>query len=549
MDRLLTPNARQKEWLRRGLTAFLHFGMNTFTGQEWGDGTEDPKCFNPEKLDCRQWVRVLKEAGFGTAILTAKHHDGFCLWQSAYTEHSVKNSPFKNGQGDIVREFTDACREYGLKAGIYLSPWDRHEKTWGKPEYNDYYVNQLTELLTRYGEIWEVWWDGAGSTEAKYDWTRWATTVRRLQPNAVIFGSLGATPFVDVRWVGNERGFAGKPCWATIDASSLEKETVSELNQGKMDGNRFIPAEVDVSIRPGWFYKKEQDEMVRSPKNLVGLWLTSIGRNAGLLLNVPPDKNGLLADADVQSLTAFGTYIRENTRENLLQGAKVTGGGCGLDALTDGKEDTFFKASENEFAVEYAFEKPTKCNVVKMEEMLDFGHRVREYRVSALVGTKWKTLAQGECLGNACIEKFDEITATAVKFSVTKAVDLPCIRSFGVYRFEDLPDEKPVEIKGKNLLDAPFVSVKQEGNVIDINLGGVFPFNLLTMDGKDLHAYEVRIFNGTDFDGSEKICVHYDKPVVHRFKETVDYAYRIQIIVHDYPERKGKPRDVALYLE
>lgn len=206
------PNERQMEWYSRGRTIFFHFGMNTFTGKEWGDGTESPSLFNPTELCVEQWVKAIKDGGFTTAILTAKHHDGFCLWQTKYTEHSVKNSPYKNGCGDIVREFTEACQKHGIKAGIYLSPWDRHEKTWGKDEYNDFYVGQLTELLTNYGKIWECWWDGAGSTEAVYDWERWAKTVRSLQPDAVIFGSLGATPWVDVRWVGNEKGVAGKPC-------------------------------------------------------------------------------------------------------------------------------------------------------------------------------------------------------------------------------------------------------------------------------------------------------------------------------------------------
>ncbi len=282
-----TPNERQMEWYGRERTIFFHFGMNTFTGREWGDGTESPQQFNPSELSCEQWVKAIKDGGFTTAILTAKHHDGFCLWPTKYTEHSVKNSPYKNGQGDIVREFVDACQKHGIKAGIYLSPWDRHEKTWGKDEYNDFYVGQLTELMSNYGKIWECWWDGAGSTEAVYDWERWAKTVRSLQPDAVIFGSLGATPWVDVRWVGNEKGVAGKPCYSTIDPISLVVETTSELNRGKLGGERFIPAEVDVSIRPGWFYHAEQDDMVRSPQNLVNLWFTSIGSNAGFLLNLP----------------------------------------------------------------------------------------------------------------------------------------------------------------------------------------------------------------------------------------------------------------------
>ena len=296
------PNENQMEWYKRERTIFFHFGMNTFTGREWGDGKEDPSLFNPSELDVEQWIASIKKAGFGLAILTAKHHDGFCLWQTKYTEHCVKNSPYKNGKGDIVDEFTKACRKHGIKAGIYLSPWDRHEKTWGTEEYNDFYVGQLKELFSNYGEIYECWWDGAGSTEAVYDWERWAKTVKELQPKAVIFGSLGATPWVDVRWVGNEKGVAGKPCYATIDEHSLIVENTKELNSGKLGGERFIPAEVDVSIRPGWFYHKEQDDMVRSSDNLINLWFTSTGSNAGLLLNLPPDRRGLIHENDVKSI-------------------------------------------------------------------------------------------------------------------------------------------------------------------------------------------------------------------------------------------------------
>ena len=248
------PSARQVEWMRREKMIFFHFGVNTFTNMEWGDGTESPSIFNPEKLDCRQWIKAIHDAGFTTAILTAKHHDGFCLWPSKYTEHSIKNSPYKDSNGDIVREFTDACAEFGIKAGIYLSPWDRHEKTWNTPDYDDFYVGQLTELLTNYGKIWEVWWDGSQSKNVKYDWARYTDTIRTLQPDAVIFGTLEAEPFVEARWVGNEEGFAGDPCWSTIDSQTIINENTIKLNCGKLDGNRFLPAEADVSIRPGWFY-------------------------------------------------------------------------------------------------------------------------------------------------------------------------------------------------------------------------------------------------------------------------------------------------------
>jgi alpha-L-fucosidase len=310
------PNERQMEWYNREMSAFFHFGMNTFTDKEWGDGTESPEQFNPTELDVRQWVRTIKEAGFKCAILTAKHHDGFCLFQTRQTEHSIKNSPYKNGKGDVVDEFIKACEEYGIKAGLYISPWDRHEKTWGTDDYNDFYEGHLVEMILRYKNIWEIWWDGAGSTEAEYDWDMWAYYIRSSFPNAVIFGSLGATPYVDVRWVGNEKGIAGKPCYATIDESSLVYEYTSELNSGKVDGECFIPAEVDVSIRPGWFYHKDQDDQVRSPENLMKLWFSSVGSNTGLLLNIPPDRRGLLHENDVASLMGFKKLLDKSFEKN-----------------------------------------------------------------------------------------------------------------------------------------------------------------------------------------------------------------------------------------
>ena len=248
-----TPGYRQLYHYKLGKKAFFHFGVNTFSGNEWGDGTEKEKSFNPTDMNVRGGVRDVKAAGFKLAIITAKHHDGFCLWPSKYTEHSVKNSPYKDGKGDVIREFTDACREFGLGVGIYISPWDRNSPYWGTPEYSTYYANQLTEIVTQYGKLDEIWWDGAGSLEAKYDWALWASIIRKNQPDAVIFGSMGATPYVEMRWVGTEAGYAGKTHYASVNRESMEKEIVEDLNRGVIGGELYIPAEVDVSIRPGWF--------------------------------------------------------------------------------------------------------------------------------------------------------------------------------------------------------------------------------------------------------------------------------------------------------
>ena len=548
-----TPNERQMEWYRRGKTAFIHFGMNTFMGNEWGDGSEDPKLFAPTELDTRQWIRVLKEEGFGSVVLTAKHHDGFCLWPSKYTEHSVKNSSYS---GDVVKEFTDACREYGMKAGIYLSPWDRHEATWGKEEYNDFYVNQLTELLTNYGDIWEVWWDGAGSTEAHYDWDRWAQTVRRLQPNAIIFGSLGATPYVDVRWVGNEKGIAGQPCWATIDPVSLEKETMSELNSGKEDGVRFIPAEADVSIRPGWFYKASQDDCVRTPANLFGLWAASLGRNAGWLLNFPPDRRGLIHENDVKSIKKFNEELAKDLEIDYAKAASITASSVrssefAPENLLNQNEDSFYAPEDGCLTPELVFDLDgeREINGVVFGEMIELGHHIRGYEIDAFVGGEWKTVAAGECVGYNCAAMFAPTIASKLRLRITSAVEIPLLRHIGIYRFADRPDEMDVRIKGKDLLANEDVRVTREGNVIDINLGGVFPFNCIKIDGLDLREYEIRVFNGTDFESFGKYEAYFDLPMIYRFETPIDWAYRIQIVLRESSKCKLKERKVEVYYE
>jgi len=273
---LVKPTPQQLAWQESELTMFLHFGINTFTDREWGDGKEDPKLFNPIELDARQWVQVAKDAGFKYMILTAKHHDGFCLWPSEYTEHSVKNSPWRAGKGDVVRELADACQEAGMKMGIYLSPWDRHEQTYGdSPVYNQYFRNQLTELLTNYGEISEVWFDGAcgegpNGRRQEYDWQSYYEVIRKLQPNAVI-----AICGPDIRWVGNEDGVARETEWSVQDANPVIHKDI--------EGKVWYPAECDVSIRPGWFWHKSQDDKVKSLEHLLDIYYKSVGRNRTLL--------------------------------------------------------------------------------------------------------------------------------------------------------------------------------------------------------------------------------------------------------------------------
>ena len=531
------PSARQIEWFRREKSIFFHFGINTFTNMEWGDGSESPSIFNPEQLDCRQWIKTISDAGFKAAILTAKHHDGFCLWPSRYTEHSIKNSPYKNGKGDIVKEFTDACAEFGIKAGIYLSPWDRHEKTWGTHAYDDFYTGQLTELLTNYGKIWEVWWDGAGSTEANYNWERWAKTVRTLQPDAVIFGSLGATPFVDTRWVGNEKGFAGNPCWATIDASSLEVEITSELNSGKLGGNRFIPAEADVSIRPGWFYHTAQDSEVRDVKNLLKLWFMSCGRNSGILLNLPPDTRGLVHENDAKSLLGLNKVLTDTLSVDFAVNATVTTDSeraeiCKAENLLIEDADAFYAAAENCLTPEIVFnlDGEKTFNTFILEEVIELSHRVTGFEVSAEINGEWKLLYKGTCIGYRCAQHFPTVTTSKVKVRITDALDSPVLRRFSLHKFDEaLLAETQHTKSDKNILENGTAVISFEENCADINFGGIVPFNLITLDVPEDTEFEISLFNGFSFEECCPNISYTDGTAKAEFKNPVESCYRIKI--------------------
>lgn len=544
----VAPTARQVEWMRRERMIFFHFGMNTFTNMEWGDGTESPSIFNPECLDCRQWIKAIRDAGFTTAILTAKHHDGFCLWPSKYTEHSIKNSPYKDGKGDIVKEFTDACKEFGIKAGLYLSPWDRHEKTWSTPDYDDFYVGQLTELLTRYGKIWEIWWDGSQSRKVKYDWKRYTDTIRELQPDAVIFGSLGAEPYIEARWVGNESGFAGEPCWATIDSESIINETTSELNRGKLDGNRFLPAEADVSIRPGWFYHKEQDSEVRDVSNLLQLWFLSCGRNASLLLNLPPDRRGLVHENDIKSLLEFNEVLSETLENNLAKGATITATGerassCRAEnILTDDINE--FYASDDECKtpeIVLEFDEEREFNSFILQEVIELGHRVTEYEISAFINGEWKKLYSGECIGYRSAQHFAAVKTDKIKIKINASVASPVLRFFGLYRFDEkLLLGKEYALSDENILDNGTAVVKRDGNDFDIHLGGIIPFNLITVESADKN-FEISLFNGFDFEPCKATISHSETLSKAEFDKPIGWCYRIKISFKDTAPEDIKP--------
>ena len=407
--------------------AFIHFTVNTFTDKEWGEGTEHPKIFNPTHLDARQWIKALKDAGFKMAIITAKHHDGFCLWPSKYTEHSVKNSPWENGKGDVVKEVAEACKEFGLKFGVYLSPWDRHEPSYGTPSYNTYYKNQLRELLTNYGEISEVWFDGAKGENAKdmqYDFKGYWQIVRQLQPNAVIFSDAGP----DVRWVGNESGNAGQTCWSTIDTAGMApgKADANYLNTGDSNGKYWIPAETDVSIRPGWFYHASENDKVKTPKELVNLYYQSVGHNSLLLLNIPPDREGLFSQNDIDNITAFRNMLDETFKNNFAK-RNVS------PPLTDKNLSTFISLKINQPLI-VDFKKPTAINRALFQENIATGQRIEKALLEYWDGNSWKKITDFTTVGYKRLLRFDSITAQKLRLTIIESKGRVELAEIGFYK-------------------------------------------------------------------------------------------------------------------
>ena len=398
------PTSSQLIWQRDELAAFLHFGVNTFTDREWGDGKEDPAMFTPANLDARQWARTARTAGFRAMILTAKHHDGFCLWPTRTTRHSVASSPWRAGQGDLVREFVEACRAENLRPGLYLSPWDRNNPLYGdSPRYNDLYIDQLRELLTNYGPIHEVWFDGANGEgpngkKQEYDWPRFWGEVRRMQPEAIIFSDAGP----DVRWSGNENGTAGDPNWSTVNPGVVRAPGQSGvpggmdmLQHGDPAGTVWRPSECDVSIRPGWFHHPAEDARVRSVDALVNLYFRSVGRNGKLLLNVPPTKDGVLHPTDVDRLMMFADRRRTMFAEDLLADAKRT-----------------VRERDGKFQTMWLLPREVSASIVRVEEDIEQGQRVSSVVVSNAQGGErpfeagLAQLARGTTVGYARLDRF-----------------------------------------------------------------------------------------------------------------------------------------------
>jgi len=451
------PSERQLAWHELEFYAFVHFNMNTFSDMEWGMGDESPELFNPTELDCRQWARVCKEAGMKGIILTAKHHDGFCLWPSEYTEHSVKNSPWKDGNGDVVQELADACKEYGLKLGIYLSPWDRNHAEYGNEKYIEYFRNQLRELMTNYGEVFEVWFDGAnggtgyygGANENRkidnrtyYDWENTRKIVRELQPNACMFSDAGP----DIRWCGNEEGWVRETNWSSIKRDDFAPGVVDDLEDlrsGQEDGTHWVPAEVDVSIRPGWYYHKYEDHKVKTLPQLLDIYYNSIGRNASLLINFPVGPRGLIHENDAERILKLADAIKADFATNLAAGKKaeatnVRGNSKIYKAenVTDGNPETSWATDDGiiKASLTIDFETETEFNRFWVQEDIRLGQRIKKFTVEAFSNDEWKEIARQTTIGRKRILRLPNTTATKVRLTIVDSKACPVISAVELYK-------------------------------------------------------------------------------------------------------------------
>jgi alpha-L-fucosidase len=450
------PTDRQLAWHEMEQYAFIHFTTNTFTGKEWGFGDENPDIFNPSEMDVNQWVKTVKAAGLKAIVLTCKHHDGFCLWPSQYTDHSVKSSKWKDGKGNVVKEVADACHKNGLKFGIYLSPWDRNRKDYGSPSYVEYYRNQLQELFSAYGPVFEMWFDGANGGDGYYGGARekrkinaatyynWPTTldlVRKMEPNIIFFSDAGP----DTRWCGNERGFAGETNWGNISADSIYagKSGIEKLlNSGDENGSSYIPAEVDVSIRPGWFYHAEEDAKVKTPEKLFEIYLSSVGRGSNLILNVPPDRRGLFHENDVKALLGWRKMIDEAFKTNLALKSPVKSDSYrgnskryGASNVTDGNKETYWttndEISSGSLVINLKSKKPVKF--ILLQEYIRLGQRVKNFTVSIWKNNQWEEATQGTTIGYKKILKIVPCETDKIKIAITASKASPLISNIEVY--------------------------------------------------------------------------------------------------------------------
>ncbi|MBW1655526.1 alpha-L-fucosidase [Flavobacterium quisquiliarum] len=493
------PTQKQIDWQEMEFYAFVHFSLNTFTNKEWGFGDESPELFNPSQLDVRQWARVVKEAGMKGIILVAKHHDGFCLWPSAYTERSVKNSPWENGKGDLVKELAAACKEYDLKLGLYLSPWDRNHPQYGKPEYITYFRNQLKELLTNYGDVFEMWFDGAnggdgyygGANETRkintltyYNWDETYKLIYSIVPKTLVWG-VGPS---EARWIGNEEGRAGKTNWSLLRQKDelAGKVHYTEFMSGHEDGEKWVPGEADVSIRPGWFYHSVEDDKVRSLDEMVDIYYESIGRNATLLLNLPVDRRGLVHENDEARLKELVATIKADFSKELLAGTQAQASNIrandpnfGPQNVIDGNKNTYWATDDKvkQATVEFTFKKPTAINRVLLQEYIKLGQRVKAFSIEAKIDGQWKTIANETTIGYKRILRLDRVTATALRVNVLDAKAGFVISTIEAYNAPTFVKEPHIG-RDKNGL----VTIKsEEGTSIYYTLDGKTPSEKSTL--------------------------------------------------------------------
>lgn len=449
------PSPRQLAWQDLEFTGFIHFGPNTFTGQEWGHGDEPAEVFSPTALDARQWVKVMKDAGMKGVVITAKHHDGFCLWPSMQSAHTVAKSPWKGGSGDVLRDLSDACRAGGIKFGVYLSPWDRNNALYGTGEpYNEYFRKQLREVLTSYGPVFEVWFDGAcgegpNGKRQVYDFPSFRSLVRELQPDAVMFSDVGP----DIRWVGNEQGWAGETCWSMLKAEGHgigndNPPSPKSLNEGDLDGESWIPPECDVSIRPGWFYHAHEDDKVKTPEQLFDLWERSVGHNANFHLNFPVDRRGLIHENDVKAVMGLrglidaaygpGTDLalkRAATADQVRDAASF-----GAGSAVDGDPSTYWATPDGTVRarIEIDLDASRPFNRVVLAEPTWLGQRIKAFRVSVPEGgsqepLQWRTLAEGTTVGHKRIVRVPETAAPRVRIEILDSRACPALSHIGVH--------------------------------------------------------------------------------------------------------------------
>ena len=441
------PTPAQVEWQKMEFNMFVHFGPNTFTNVEWGDGTESVDVFAPTALDCRQWAAIAKEAGMKGIIITGKHHDGFCIWPNPESTHTVAQSKWRDGKGDIFKELSEACREYGLKFGVYISPWDQNDPHYGTPEYNEVFRRTIEHAHTNYGEVFEQWFDGAcgegpNGKQQVYDWDLFNGEVYRHHPNAMIFTDVGP----GCRWIGNESGIAGETCWSTLNVKGFgpgrQAPPKKSLNGGDMNGEAWVTGEADVSIRPGWFWRESENDDVKSIDHLLYIWYNSVGHNSLLLLNVPPDTRGLINESDQARLKEFRQALDDIFSTDYAEGAvieasHVRGRGFEAENLLDNDYDSYWTAADDvrQATITLAFDEPRTFNRVQLQEYIPLGQRVCAFNIEALgEDGQWTRIGESTTIGYKKIVLTDMVTTTGLRINITDALAVPVLNGLSLYK-------------------------------------------------------------------------------------------------------------------